>query len=122
MKTYDSSHWVTDKVVSGKTSIQVLDAIASDLGEATSVIRELTAWYMCEGTTSESTDNVAAILQDVFDEPIEDSDKARYIKEQVQSSYVLALAANDLCTFMSEAVKVMLNNIDEHGFGTEDNE
>ena len=119
MKTYDSSHWVTDTVVDGKTNFEVMGAIASDLSEAKLVISELAAWYLVEGTGTDKNEAVQEILQAVFDTPLDDSDKARYIKAQVQSSYVIAMAANDLVTFMSEAVNVMLANIDEHGFGDE---
>ena len=118
MKTYDSSHWVTDTAVSGKTSIEVIQAIGSDLEEAKRVLEELTAHYLVTGTTSESIKDVQEILDDVFDTPLTKghSERASYIKAQVQSAYVVALTANDLQRFMSEAVKVMLSNIEEFGF------
>ena len=117
MKTYSDSHWVTDKGVTGKTSFEIMEAIASDLSEANEVITQLFAWYLVEGTTSDRLEGVEDILNSVFDTPIEGSENgARYHKAQVRSSYVLALAANDLSTFMSEAVKTMLAHIEEHGF------
>ena len=116
MKTYSDSHWVTDKGVSGKTSFEIMEAIASDLSEANEVITQLFAWYLVEGTTSDRLEGVEDILNDVFDTPIENKEEAQYHKAQVRSSYALALAANDLSRFMSEAVSVMLSHIEEHGF------
>jgi hypothetical protein len=116
MKTYSDSHWVTDQAVNGKTSIEIMEAMSSDLTEAKEVITQLFAWYLVEGTTSDKLEGVEGILNDVFDTPHEDKDGSQYRKEQVRSSYVLALAANDLNKFMSEAVTVMLAHIEEHGF------
>jgi hypothetical protein len=116
MKTYSDSHWVTDEGVTGKTSIEIMEAIASDLSEAKEVITQLFAWYLVEGTTSDKTEGVEGILNDIFDTPVENKEGAQYRKAQVRSSYVLALAANDLNKFMSEAVTVMLAHIEEHGF------
>ena len=116
MKTYDNSHWVTDRNISGKTSIEVMEAIASDLSEAKQVLSELTAWYHVEGTTGTKLGQVADILEGVFNEPVEQTEGSLYHKAQVRSSYVIALAAHDLNVFMSEAVAVMLAHIEEHGF------
>ena len=114
MKTYDDSHWVTDTTVNKKTDLQTIEAIASDLSEATRVLTELTGHYLCVGTDEESIEQVQGILSEVYDTPLDG--KNRYLKAQVQSAYVLALAASDLQRFMSEAVVVMLADIEENGF------
>jgi hypothetical protein len=115
MKTYSDQHWITDETVTVKTSIEIMEAVASDLSEAKEVITQLFAWYLVEGTTSDKLEGIEDILNGVFDMPVENKDGSKYRKEQVRSSYVLALAANDLTTFMSEAVSTMLAHIDEHG-------
>jgi hypothetical protein len=122
MKTYSDSHWVTDEAVNGKTSIEIMEAITSDLSQAKEVITQLFAWYLVEGTTSDRLEGVEEILNDIFDMPHESKEGAQYRKAQVRSSYVLALAANDLNRFMSEAVSVMLSHIEEHGFAGESSE
>ena len=121
MKTYDDSHWVTDRLVDGSTDFDMMNNIASDLGEAKAVITELYAHYLTSGTKVSTRESVDGILTDVFTSPINSSDEGGrgFVKAQVQSMYAVALAAENLVRFASEATSAMLADIDENGFDRE---
>jgi hypothetical protein len=111
VKTYSDSHWVTDVPVSGKTSLEVVEAISSDLSDAKNTLYELVAHHLVSGTDSVSQENVQGIMEDVYDTPLNKDTDAKYYKAQAQSAYVIAVAARELSDFFGEAAKVMVDDI-----------